>query len=504
MSLIRGPDEIYGELFTAVQSGHVFADSKTFVDAIPRSSPATIMDSYASLGSVGAEKLREFVFENFKLPEDVAPQPKTKGRPPIRTRIEELWNVLSRVAANADRNSSLIALPQPYVVPGGRFREIYYWDSYFTMLGLAEAGRYDAIECMVENFAYLVDEVGFIPNGNRSYFCSRSQPPFFILMVELLAEVCGDQSVFRRFLPQLQKEYDFWMDGTDGLSLEGKANRRVVKVGEGFLNRYWDDRDTPRPESFAEDLEHARHSGRSAPELFREIRAACESGWDFSSRWLADPGSLGSVRTTCILPIDLNSLLFRLEASLSEIYQAEGATNEAAAFETRAAYRKEMLQTLFFDARTGRFVDLDMNGLKPTAAPSLAMAFPLYLGISTSRQAAKVRMSLRDDFLAPGGWRTTLVDSGQQWDCPNGWAPLQWVTFRGLENYGFAEDARIGATRWVENNLEIYARTGRLLEKYDVESVGALASGGEYSVQDGFGWTNAVLLKFMNSLEKFS
>ena len=504
MSHIRGPDEIYGELFTAVQSRHIFADSKTFVDAIPRSGPAAIMAAYGALGKLSADELREFVLANFKVPEEGGYQPGPASRLPIRARIEELWDLLSRVTESADPGSSLIALPRPYVVPGGRFREIYYWDSYFTMLGLAEAGRNEAVKCMTENFAYLIDEVGFIPNGNRTYFCSRSQPPYFILMVELLAQVLDDDSVYRKYLPQLRQEYDFWMDGTDSLSLEGEANRRAVKVGDGFLNRYWDDRDTPRPESYAEDLELARHSPRSASELYREIRAACESGWDFSSRWFEDPNDLGSVRTTNILPVDLNSLLFKLESSLSTIYASTGNPKEAAIFEARAAYRQEMLRTLFYDSPTGRFADVDLNGLKPTAAPSLATAFPLYFGIASSQQAATVRSSLRDDFLAPGGWRTTLVESGQQWDSPNGWAPLQWVAFCGLENYGFADDARTGATRWVENNLETYERTGRLLEKYDVENVGALATGGEYSVQEGFGWTNAVLLKLMNSLEKFS
>jgi alpha,alpha-trehalase len=504
MSHIPGPDEVYGKLFDAVQSGHVFADSKTFVDAIPKSSPAAIVERYAALEISGADKLREFVLANFNMPQEVLPAAEPDTRLPVRARIDELWDVLLRAGANADSGSSLIALPRPYVVPGGRFREIYYWDSYFTMLGLAEAGRYGVIENMVDNFAYLVDKVGFIPNGNRSYFCSRSQPPFFVLMVELLAKVLDSDSVYQKYLPQLRREYDYWMDGIDRLQAQGEATRHAVKVGDGFLNRYWDESDTPRPESYAEDQEHARYSKRNAPELYREIRAACESGWDFSSRWFEDAGDLGSIRTTSILPVDLNSLLYKLETSLSTIYASAGENQQAGNFESRAAYRKEVLQTLFFDATSGRFVDIELDGLTPTAVPSLATAFPLYLGISTAPQAEKVSSSLRDDFLAPGGWRTTLIESGQQWDRPNGWAPLQWVTFHGLEKYGYVDDARVGATRWVENSLETYSRTGRLLEKYDVENIGALASGGEYSVQDGFGWTNAVLLKFMNLLDKSS
>jgi len=138
--------------------------------------------------------------------------------------------------------------------------------------------------------------------------------------------------------------------------------------------------------------------------------------------------------------------------------------------------------------------------LQPTGTLSLAAAFPLFFNLATPDQASRVAARIHTEFLKPGGWVMTLNKSGQQWDAPNGWAPLQWIVFTGLRNYGFADEADLGAQRWVENNLNIYSQTGRLLEKYDVEHVGVLPTGGEYAVQDGFGWTNAVLLKFMNHL----
>ena len=167
---------------------------------------------------------------------------------------------------------------------------------------------------------------------------------------------------------------------------------------------------------------------------------------------------------------------------------------------SRAEFRKSMLQTLFFDAAAGYFVDVDIATRAPTGKLSLAAAFPLFLEIAAPPQAERVVERLQNDFLATGGWLTTTRRTGQQWDRPNGWAPLQWVVFQGLSNYGRVAEAEVGARRWVTDNIAVYEATGRLLEKYDVERVRSLAAGGEYEVQDGFGWTNGVLLALMNRL----
>ena len=159
-----------------------------------------------------------------------------------------------------------------------------------------------------------------------------------------------------------------------------------------------------------------------------------------------------------------------------------------------------MLQTLFFDDTTGMFIDLAVPSLTSTNTLSLAAAYPLFFGIATPEQAARVAQRIHTEFLKAGGWVTTLHNTGQQWDSPNGWAPMQWITFCGLERYGFENEARTGAARWVEDNIAVYRIHGRLLEKYNVESSGVAGGGGEYDVQDGFGWTNAVLLRFMRKL----
>ncbi|MFV2797726.1 trehalase family glycosidase, partial [Escherichia coli] len=161
--------------------------------------------------------------------------------------------------------------PQSYIVPGGRFSETYYWDSYFTMLGLAESGREDLLKCMADNFAWMIENYGHIPNGNRTYYLSRSQPPVFALMVELFEED-GVRGA-RRYLDHLKMEYAFWMDGAESL-IPNQAYRHVVRMPDGsLLNRYWDDRDTPRDESWLEDVETAKHSGRPPNEVYRDLRA---------------------------------------------------------------------------------------------------------------------------------------------------------------------------------------------------------------------------------------
>ena len=224
---VQTPAEIYGELFTDVQMRHVFPDSKTFADCTPKRDPKQIVKDYLAMKKDIRFKLDEFVTGNFDLPK--APQLNyITQEKDVVMHIKNLWNVLRRDADSSVNGSSLLALPNPYIVPGGRFGEIYYWDSYFTMLGLKESGRADMIENMVKNFAYLINTYGHIPNGNRSYYISRSQPPFFSLMVELLASIKGDK-VYLDYLPAMEKEYKFWMEGADKIK-PGEVHRRIVKL----------------------------------------------------------------------------------------------------------------------------------------------------------------------------------------------------------------------------------------------------------------------------------
>jgi len=310
---VQTPAEIYGELFTDVQMRHVFPDSKTFADCIPKRDAIQIVKDYLAMKNDPTIrfKLDEFVKGNFDLPKPPQANYITQEKDVV-THIKNLWNVLRRDADSAIEGSSLLPLPHPYIVPGGRFGEIYYWDSYFTMLGLKESGRADMIENMVKNFAYLIDTYGHIPNGNRSYYISRSQPPFFSLMVELLATIKGDK-VIETYLPEMEKEYKFWMEGAGELKM-GEAHRRVVKLNDGtILNRYWDDAATARPEGFKEDVAVAERSGRNKEEMYRNLRAGAESGIDFSTRWFDDTKDIITIEVIDFIPPDLNALMLHLE-----------------------------------------------------------------------------------------------------------------------------------------------------------------------------------------------
>ena len=315
------PAQAYEELFYDVQMSGLFSDSKTFVDAIAHRSSDEILEDYRRLRLVPGFRLDQFVAENFTIPAPSECVYRSRPGEDVRKHIKRLWNVLTRHSPVQPAHSSLLALPRPYVVPGGRFNEIYYWDSYFVMLGLKECGKVELMRDICENYAHMLKEYGLIPNGNRTYYLSRSQPPVFADMVRLLASIEGPQ-VFAQYLEALRQEYAFWMDGADKLA-PGEAHRRAVCLPDGaLLGRYWDDRGGPREESLHEDVKTAQAASRPAEEVYRHIRAGAESGWDFSSRWCADPMDLSTIETTDLAPVDLNCMLYQLECTLARAYEA--------------------------------------------------------------------------------------------------------------------------------------------------------------------------------------
>ena len=252
--------------------------------------------------------------------------------------------------------SSLLPLPRPYVVPGGRFRELYYWDSYFVMLGLAESGRRDLVQDMATNFADLIDTYGHAPNGTRTYYLSRSHPPFFFEMIGLLSP-WDPAGAFARYLPELKTEYTFWMEGANGLK-PGGGHRHAVALDDGsILNRYWDDSDAPRDESFFEDVMLAKATHRPPEEIYRDIRAGAESGWDFSSRWFADAKTMASIDTTEIIPVDLNALMFGLENAIRAGCEREGDHDCAEDYANTAAARRAAIDCYLWDPSRGAYLD---------------------------------------------------------------------------------------------------------------------------------------------------
>ncbi|HCJ6374367.1 alpha,alpha-trehalase [Citrobacter sp. RHBSTW-00671] len=491
------PDILLGPLFNDVQTAKLFPDQKTFADAVPNSDPLMILADYRMQKNQSGFDLRHFVEVNFTLRKEGEKYVPPAGQS-LREHIDGLWPVLTRSTTDVEKWDSLLPLPEPYVVPGGRFREIYYWDSYFTMLGLAESNRWDKVSDMVANFAYEIDSWGHIPNGNRSYYLSRSQPPFFAFMVELLAQHDGNDAL-KKYLPQMQKEYSYWMEGGEALQ-PGQQHKRVVKLADGtLLNRYWDDRDTPRPESWVEDIATAKSNpNRPATEIYRDLRSAAASGWDFSSRWMDNPNQLSTLRTTSIVPVDLNALLYKMEKMIALASKAAGDDAKAAQYEGFANARQKGIETWLWNDKEGWYADYDLKSHKVRNQLTAAALFPLFVNAAAKDRASKVAAATQAHLLQPGGLATTSVKSGQQWDAPNGWAPLQWVAASGLQNYGQNDVAMDVTWRFLTNVQHTYDREKKLVEKYDVSSTGTGGGGGEYPLQDGFGWTNGVTLKMLD------
>lgn len=488
------PDEVLGELFDIVQQRKVYADGKTFIDLIPKKRLKQIRKEYLVKREDPNFNLEEFVSQHFyEFKHDLPTYTSNKKHSPSQ-HIKELWPVLER--KNRRDRGSLIAIPYPYIVPGGRFVEQYYWDSYFTMLGLAADGEWGHVENMIKNFTYMIRKFGFIPTANRTYYLSRSQPPFFSHMVRLVARHRNRTLTLLEYLPYILGEHRYWMRGRRTVEKldEAAAMRHVVRMPDGTLmNRYFDDKKTPRPESMHEDKETAGKSEAEASEkLFLDLRAAAESGWDFSSRWFKDPSDIGTIHTTDIVPVDLNCLLYHMEMTVAETYQLMFQPLLARNYRRSAEKRVAAISKYMWDEKEQFFVDYDFKTGKTTGRITLAGVFPLFVKIATPDQAKAVASRIEKDFLKKGGLVTTLYDTGQQWDAPNGWAPLHWVVITGLREYGYNALADKIKKRWLKTCDELYKHETKMVEKYNVVEPDKRGGGGEYVLQDGFGWTNGV------------
>ncbi len=490
------PRQQYPGLFEAVQLNSIYPDNKTFVDAIPKQNPELIMRDYKAQKDQPSFNLKTFVQEHFDEPVSGTKNFKSDINAGIREHIDTLWQVLYRRHDTVSRGS-LLLLPHNFIVPGGRFRETYYWDTYFTMLGLQESHKTQIIRDMVDNFAYLLNRYGHIPNGTRTYYLTRSQPPFFSVMLDLLAKD-EDNKVYTRYQQQLLKEYAYFMQGSANLPA-GKAYKLAVKMPQGeLLNRYWDDSDQPREESYKEDVASGKLTKQKLPDYYRNLRAAAASGWDFSSRWFGPSQKLADIQTTEIIPVDLNCLLYHLENAIAKSYSSQGNKKQQDFYLLKAAQRKKAIQKYCWNEKAGWFLDYNFRQQKQSPVQTLAGAFPLEFEIATSAQANQMAKLLKSDFLKPGGLVTTNNRTGQQWDAPNAWAPLEYIAIDGLTKYHQNDLAKLIAERWINTNIRVFKETGKLMEKYNVTDTNLKAGGGEYPLQDGFGWTNGVLLNLMN------
>lgn len=471
-------DQSLKDLFVDLHCSGLWIDEKAISDSILRAPAGEICAAYDAARAQGHVDLQAFYDRWFTPAHPPGPAFHTDPDHDALAHLEAVWPQLTRPADDIKERSTRFPLPHPYVIAGGRFQEAYYWDSYFTQLGLLRSGRTALVRDMLDNFAYALREIGFVPNGFRSYFLTRSQPPFFSSMVADYGSATGDPAAaFARYLPAMEAEYRFFTE---------------TPRTHGGLARYWDAGDGPRIEMYATDLEWQDHAA-AHPGFFRELRAACESGWDFSSRWLDDPRDLGSIRTTRIWPVDLNCLMLRMEELLAEA-SSEAAPERSARYSAAADTRRAAISERFFDEARGYFFDLSIEDGTPLAVTSAAGLFPLWAGAATQAQAARAADWAERHLLRAGGLLTTDIDSGQQWDSPNGWAPLQWIAVQGLRRYGFDDRAETLRQRWLATCDAVFRETGKFVEKYNVLDPLSPSGGGEYELQDGFGWSNGVYL----------
>ena len=511
-----------GNLLRTVQMARIFNDSKMFVDMRMQKDEADVLQAYKALpSSVSKEEVIKFVSDNFHRVghdlEEWSP-PDWKENPDVIDRIKDpnlkdfasklngLWKKLGRKISDEARKkperSSLILVPNPFIVPGGRFREFYYWDSYWVVNGLLVCGMKDTVKGMIDNFIELVKIYGFVPNGGRIYYTNRSQPPFLIPMVDLYLNHTGDVDYVKSILDILEKEYSFWRKDRT-VEVETSSGRKYN------LSVYAANMDTPRPESYYEDVHTAQGvPNDTKPALYQDIASAAESGWDFSTRWLnrtvPGKGSLSSMRTRQIVPTDLNSVLYYCEKLLEKFFRHAGDTQKANTYKEYSDARRDAIEAVLWEESRGLWLDYDRQLKKKRAYFYASTVVPLWAGVhqgDVKREIQVLRTLRRLKVLNfPGGFPTSLSPSGQQWDFPNAWPPLQHMLIAGFGQSSSKElrqEALKFAQKWITTNYKAWRSTGHMFEKFNVSVQGAPGGGGEYVIQVGFGWTNGVVLDIL-------
>lgn len=424
--------------------------------------------------------------------------------------VHSLWRNLSRRVAKDVKDwperRTLLPLPDAVVIPGSRFQEVYYWDSYWIIRGLLASKMHETAKEIASNLLYLVMTYGFVPNGARSYYTNRSQPPLLSSMILEIYQSTGDLLFVKRSLPYLIKEHDFWSSEIHELKIKD-ARGQTHK-----LNRYYAMWNKPRPESATIDEASAvdLSDGSEKEAFYRNVASTAESGWDFSSRWMSNASDLTTLSTTSILPVDLNVFILKMELDIAYLSKLIGDVPSMKKFYKSSLSRRETLKSVFWNDEMGQWLDYwlsrdgncELDGSNQNRNIFASNFIPLWIARQSDRNfVMKATKSLqKSGLLQPYGISTSLTNSGQQWDFPNGWAPLQHLIVEGLskskikEARALAEDI---ASRWIRTNFVSYQKSGVMHEKYDVRACGEFGGGGEYAPQTGFGWSNGVVLAFL-------
>ncbi len=458
-------------------------------------------------------------------------------------RVEHLPRIitaLGQVSPTELPAEGLLYLPHPYVVPGGRFNEMYGWDSYFIILGLLDSGRDDLARGMVDNFFFEIEHYGALLNANRTYFLTRSQPPLLSSMVREVYEhsrsVSGGQ-LSKDWLAHAYeltvRDHALWTSPLHAIGNTGLA--RYHDTGAGPVPEMADDSgyypdvirwllahpesangyllDAPAVPTEAQAANLAKTScdtklsrvcaravvdgHRLTAAYFQGDRAMRESGFDTSFRFGPFSGSTEDYASVC-----LNSLLYKYEMDLAHFATLLGKRGEAKQWTTMARARRAAMDRTMWNPATGFFFDFDARRTKQSSYSYLTGFYPLWAGLATPKQAEAIEAHLAT-FERAGGLAMSSTESGTQWDMPYGWAPTNWFAVEGLHRYGFDNDARRISLAFTSTVLENFKRDGTIREKYNVVSGSAnvaVAAGYKANVI-GFGWTNGVFLRMQNLLQ---
>lgn len=498
-------------------------DSKSFVDRPLKASVEKVLEEFAKLPPGTTREEYSAFMDQWMFPpgyevEAVTPTDWQENPAFVRKLPNELkpignalhakWLDLVRrfeVTGLCDDCYSSTPVPNPFVVAGGRFREFYYWDSYWCVQGLLVSGMNTTARHVVDNLLYMVNKYGFVPNGGRIYYLNRSQPPLLTLMVKMLHDQIGDTHWLHSAMNTLEAEYKFWTN-MKSIYVDDLRGKKWV------LQRYYAVTFLPRPESYKEDIATCHRTSPSDPAetyCYRNLASGAESGWDFSSRWLADWDQLRTIRTQSVIPVDLNSILYRVETTMAGLYTTLGNSTRANYWLSLAATRRQAIRNIFWSDFTGIWNDYITETSRTNDAFYVSNLLPVWAGAhhQSPQEVLKVfKMLWPKIFFPNGGIPTSIIMSRQQWDFPNAWAPLQQFVLDALDDLHLPEATKMAdqlAVAWFNTNYCAWKATekqgGLFFEKYDVLKPGQAGGGGEYVVQDGFGWTNGVMLKLLQT-----
>ncbi|XP_060859891.1 trehalase-like [Metopolophium dirhodum] len=483
-----------GSILHTVQMSGLFHDSKTFVDMKTKCNYDVIKQLFNSTEwskEPNNNKLNETINTCFEkedselikwIPTDWVKNPKflesikdnvLKG---WAYKINLIWKELGRTIIDDVRlkptNYSLIYVPNPFIIPGGRFREIYYWDSFWIIRGLLICEMHITAKGMISNYISMIKTFGHVPNGGRIYYAKRSQPPMITPMIKSYVDATNDMTFVIENIHALEIEFQYWMT---------QHNVTISKNGKNYTLAVYRDYSTgPRPESYREDITKAQFfkTESERENFYSEIKAAAESGWDFSSRWFilngTNKGNITNTKTRSIVPVELNALMFWNAKILSDFYREMNNTVKALKYEKISLEWNEAVTAVLWDEEIGVWLDFDViNNIKRKYFYPTNIS-PLWTGCYAKNQTEYFVTRVLDylnqaDVLKTlGGIPTTLSKSDEQWDQPNAWPPLQYITVMALESTGHKDAKKIAselASKWLCTNYVPFYNTSKMYEK---------------------------------------